>query len=625
MSNIPVSTMENNDPSIGQTIAGYQLLEILGHGGMGVVYKARQMSLDRVVALKILPRQFATDQEYIQRFLQEARAAARLNHPHIIQIYDFGLTGELHFLAMEYLDGQSLSSSLKNSGVISEPEGLRIVMQVCDALGCAHESGIIHRDIKPDNILISHRGTAKLCDLGLAKLTLDEDISLTRTGTALGTPYYISPEQVRGDKELDHRTDIYSLGATLYHILTGRIPFDGPTSAVVMSKHLTDTLEDPRLFRPEISYQTTCLIYKMMEKSPADRYPHITEIRELILQILASFDRSEALAPVPEEPMTDQEDHALQQKTPGSLASAKSISYEDGKRADNKKSTPWKLLLGIFFLLIVAVFAGRIILLSKKPHSDNQTPLAVSPSNNPPGNESSSPLPPATQADTVFDDTPSQVHIYRRMILSTISPEDMEHAALTLSARSRVLVSVERPSRLLIERLKNLTPTNKIRLKAKLIIPLQSQTDIPTTVSLYRLRKNAILVPLPARLSEADLKNSNRPQRPGFLVEKIRDKTPRQSTWYQQTTETPWEQPGVNGSEDREQRAMAQSDLNGSTEKSSLSVDISEDFLKFITEQTAFLDYILISQPSSAVVTILRDATDGEYPRIEIHDAGKSE
>ncbi len=289
--------MEETDPLIGETIAGYKILDVLGRGGMGVVYKATQISLDRTVAIKILPGEYCVDPEYIRRFQKEARSAARLNHPHITQIYDFGLEGQLHYLTMEYIDGHPLSSYLKAYGRLMESDLLRIMIQVCEALDCAHHAGIIHRDIKPDNILMAHDGGVKLCDLGLAKLTSTEDLSLTQTGMAIGTPYYISPEQVRGDKILDPRTDIYSLGATLFHAATGRIPFEGPSGAVVMSRHLTDPLDDPRGIQADLSYEMTCLIHKMMAKNPDDRYSTALEVRDALQAIM-----DKPATPVPVSP-----------------------------------------------------------------------------------------------------------------------------------------------------------------------------------------------------------------------------------------------------------------------------------------------------------------------------------
>ena len=196
--------------------------------------------------------------------------AARLNHPNIVQIYDFGCVEDIHYLAMEYVDGQSLRTHMKG-GRFSEQDALIVIRQVVRALSVAHAAGIIHRDIKPDNLMFTTRGELKLVDLGIAK-RLDEDQSLTRTGEAVGTPQYISPEQIRGQKDIDGRADIYSLGATLYHVVTGHAPYTGTSGALVMSMHLTHPLPDPRVYVPMISDGLCRVMGKMMAKEREERY-----------------------------------------------------------------------------------------------------------------------------------------------------------------------------------------------------------------------------------------------------------------------------------------------------------------------------------------------------------------
>ncbi|MDX2226683.1 MAG: protein kinase [Verrucomicrobiae bacterium] len=274
------------DPLIGQTLNGFEILGLLGRGGMGVVYRANQVSLDRIVALKILPAHLANDPDYLKRFNVEARAAAKLNHPNIIQIYDFGHADMIYYFAMEFVEGSSIAGLLHQYTSFPEMDAINIIRQSCSALAYAHQRGIIHRDIKPDNLMLTHAGEIKLGDLGLAKVNMGDEMSLTQTGAALGTPYYISPEQIRGEKKIDARSDIYSLGATFYHIVTGTVPFDGNTSAVVMSNHMNMPVEDPRNRNPNLSEHTARVILKMMAKEPSDRYDSVVVIEE----ILANFD-----------------------------------------------------------------------------------------------------------------------------------------------------------------------------------------------------------------------------------------------------------------------------------------------------------------------------------------------
>jgi serine/threonine-protein kinase len=252
-------------------IPGFKLLERLGRGSMGVVYKARQLGLDRLVAIKILSRHLAQNEAYVRRFLKEARVVGRLNHPHVVQGFDAGEAGGDFYFAMEFCDGPTVLALLKRGGAMDESRAVKIVTQVASALEHAHEEGLVHRDVKPDNIMIVEGGVAKLCDLGLAKDVSIESGS-TAEGAALGTPNYISPEQARGDEQVDIRSDIYSLGATFYHLLTGVPPFEGANPAVTMVKHLNEPPVAPRKRRPELSAAVEKVVLRMLAKEPRDRY-----------------------------------------------------------------------------------------------------------------------------------------------------------------------------------------------------------------------------------------------------------------------------------------------------------------------------------------------------------------
>ena len=258
-------------PKQPANVGGFEILARLGRGSMGTVYKARQVSMDRVVALKVLPPALAKDKTFIERFFREARAVAKLNHPNIVQGIDVGSADKYYYFAMEYVEGETVQNLIVRDGPMPERKALEIILQVAHALHHAHRHGMVHRDIKPDNIIVTPASVAKLCDLGLAK-TLSGDSSVTQTGLAVGTPHYISPEQARGDQDVDIRSDLYSLGATLYHMLLGRTPFSGSSAAVVMTKHLNEELADPRTIRPELSAGLAALIHKMMAKDRTDRY-----------------------------------------------------------------------------------------------------------------------------------------------------------------------------------------------------------------------------------------------------------------------------------------------------------------------------------------------------------------
>ncbi len=252
-------------------LAGYEILEKIGEGGMSVVWKGRQLSLDRLVAIKVLSAEYLPDAEARDRFQQEARASARLNHPGIVQVFDAGVADGYPYIVMEFVDGPALGDVLVREGKLPEEKALRIVAEAARALAYAWEKDcIIHCDVKPDNLLLAQNGEVKLTDLGLARF-----IGLHRRsahGTSIvGTPNYTAPEQARGERDLDCRVDIYSLGATLYHLVTGTLPFAGSPGSSAMDRNVSDFLPDPMDVEPSVSSNTAWLIEKMMVKNRAFR------------------------------------------------------------------------------------------------------------------------------------------------------------------------------------------------------------------------------------------------------------------------------------------------------------------------------------------------------------------
>jgi tRNA A-37 threonylcarbamoyl transferase component Bud32 len=222
------SSADTDIPALARVRAAFpqlEVLELIGRGGMGFVFKARQPQLDRLVALKLLPDKLARDPQFTERFNREGRVLARLNHPNIVSVFDFGRTDHFYFLTMEFVDGVNLRQAMQ-AGRFSPSEALTIVPKICEALQYAHEQGVLHRDIKPENILLDARGRVKIADFGIAKLVEDDpgSVTLTGTGTALGTPHYMAPEQLEKPAEVDHRADIYSLGVVFYEMLTGELP-----------------------------------------------------------------------------------------------------------------------------------------------------------------------------------------------------------------------------------------------------------------------------------------------------------------------------------------------------------------------------------------------------------------
>jgi eukaryotic-like serine/threonine-protein kinase len=261
-------------------IPGYQLLGRLGAGAMATVYKARQLSLDRIVAVKILPKKFSRMPEFVDRFYGEGRAAAKLNHPNIVAALDVGRHADAHYFIMEYVEGHTVHEHLVKEGPYSEADALDIATQVAKALNHAHQAGLIHRDVKPKNILITGNGVAKLADMGLARAISDREAAEAEAGQAFGTPYYISPEQIRGKVNIDLRADIYNFGATLYHMVTGRVPFEGPDVSAILHKHLDEPLVPPDHINPKLTIGICEVIELCMAKDPAKRYANTTDLIE---------------------------------------------------------------------------------------------------------------------------------------------------------------------------------------------------------------------------------------------------------------------------------------------------------------------------------------------------------
>lgn len=270
-------------------IEGYELLEFLGEGTMGAVIKGRQLSLDRPVAIKILTPRLAENEAFLRRFLREARAVAKLNHPNIVSGIDVGEARGCHYFVMEFVEGPTLLEVVEQRGKLPEKAATRITKQVAAALGHAHKNRLVHRDVKPANVILTRGGQqAKLLDLGLAK-EVSDDAGDTAEGRPMGTPSYISPEQARGERTVDIRSDIYSLGATYFHAVTGRVPFEGQTAAVVMAKHLTEPLPAVQVVNPQVSLGCASIITKMMSKDPDARH----QTPEELVEELEKLERGE--------------------------------------------------------------------------------------------------------------------------------------------------------------------------------------------------------------------------------------------------------------------------------------------------------------------------------------------
>lgn len=329
-----------------QQIPGFQILSKLGQGAMAVVFKAKQLSLDRIVAIKVLPKRLSENQEFVDRFYREGRAAARLNHFNIVQAFDVGESGGYHYFVMEHIDGKTVYELVSADHPMDETHAIRTIIQCAKALGHAHHQGLVHRDVKPKNIMITRAGDVKLADMGLAREVGDYVTATAEAGRAYGTPYYISPEQVRGEIHIDGRADIYALGATFYHMVTGKVPFDGSTPSSVMHKHLKDPLVPPDHLNQKLSAGVGEIIEVMMAKKPEDRYPSTVEL----IEDLEAVAKGE-----PPLQARTKYDHALLETlaTSGEVIQAEGVRNKGG----NKIAT-----ISLQWLVVLAVLlAGSIL------------------------------------------------------------------------------------------------------------------------------------------------------------------------------------------------------------------------------------------------------------------------
>jgi serine/threonine-protein kinase len=284
---------------VGQRLGSYQIIDEIGRGGMAVVYKAYDSHHRRYVALKVLPAYFQHDQQLVERFHREARAARGLDHPNIVQVYGSGEADGLHYLAMEYAGGGSLSDLLaQQQGPLELGRAVDIAAQVGAALEYSHGRGLIHRDLKPSNILLAAEGRVLLCDFGIAKVLGQS--TLTGTGQVMGTPAYMAPEQARGQRDLDGRADIYALGVILYQMLTGRVPFDGDTPLVVLRAVVDDPVPRPTTLNGGIPPGVEGVILRAMEKERARRFQRVGELVAALRAVMYHLQARER----PSEPPT---------------------------------------------------------------------------------------------------------------------------------------------------------------------------------------------------------------------------------------------------------------------------------------------------------------------------------
>jgi eukaryotic-like serine/threonine-protein kinase len=273
----------------------YRLIGVLGEGGMARVHEAEDLRLGRRVAVKVLLAQFTNDADFLRRFEQEARHAASLSHPNVVGVFDVGQDGSFHYIVMELVDGQTVKEAIQASGPFSVPEAIRISIEVCAALSAAHARGLIHRDIKPQNILLTVDGVVKVADFGIARRTAAT--ALTQTGTVLGSVHYLSPEQARG-QDAGPRADLYSLGVTLFEMLTGRLPFDAENPIAVAMQHVQNAPPLPRQFNRAIPPALETIVLRLLAKSPTERFADAASLAQALRGVLGQAGGRTRVAPI---------------------------------------------------------------------------------------------------------------------------------------------------------------------------------------------------------------------------------------------------------------------------------------------------------------------------------------
>ena len=277
---------------VGETIAGrYELEEVVGHGGMSSVYRAHDSLLERYVALKVLHQQYNEDEDFVERFKREARSVAQLQHPNIVTVIDRGEEDGRQYIVFEFIDGENLKELVVRKGRLDVHDALEIALEVAQGLAFAHEHGLVHRDVKPQNVLLNGDGRAKVTDFGIAR-SLDVEHGMTQTGTVLGTSNYIAPEQASG-QPVDAHTDVYSLGVVLYEMLTGDVPFPGENFVAVAMKHIQEPSPSVLDVRGDVPLRIAEMVDRALEKDPEHRFPTMNAFAAEIESNLAELDRGE--------------------------------------------------------------------------------------------------------------------------------------------------------------------------------------------------------------------------------------------------------------------------------------------------------------------------------------------
>lgn len=359
--------------SDGRKYAGrYAVERLLGSGGMAEVYLARDELLGRPVALKVLHSEYARDGGFIERFRREAQSAARLNDPKVVSIYDWGSDDGVYYIVMEYVDGRTLREAVQADGHLTAERSLEITADVCDALHLAHEQGIVHRDVKPGNILLTDGGLTKVTDFGIARAASATGQTVTQTGTVIGTAAYLSPEQAQG-QPVDARSDVYSASIVLWEMLTGRVPFSGDTPVAIAYKHVTETPLPPSRFNPDVTPDIDAVVMRGLAKNPDNRYASASEMAADLRRLIKGDPPTGAI------PLLDDDETALARRA-DHTAVVGAIPYADRTQAIpvvDERDPRKGLTTALVALLIIGLLVGLGVLLFTLFSGDDVTRVDV--------------------------------------------------------------------------------------------------------------------------------------------------------------------------------------------------------------------------------------------------------
>ncbi|QTH45980.1 Stk1 family PASTA domain-containing Ser/Thr kinase [Cohnella sp. LGH] len=368
---------------IGHTLGGrYELLARVGGGGMALVYKARDLLLNRFVAVKVLRQQFTHDDDFVKRFRREAQAAASLSHPNIVSIYDVGQVDDTHYIVMEFIDGANLNEIIRERAPLQADEAVRIAMQICDALEHAHHNQIIHRDIKPHNILIGNNGRVKVTDFGIARAVTSSTI--TQTGSVIGSVHYFSPEHAKG-VATGEKSDLYSLGIVLYQMMTGRLPFLGESPISVALKHLQEPFEQPRLVNPHIPQSVENIILRAMRKNPQERYNSAKEMQR-DLETCLQPQRLNEPARMYESDDEDEQDKTkvvpairsdMRNTIEAPAVKPSEERWNDDDTGERKRKWVLPTVLGVIAVVLIGVLIWAVSLLKDVTNEDVPVPNVI--------------------------------------------------------------------------------------------------------------------------------------------------------------------------------------------------------------------------------------------------------